>query len=130
MATRKNNAPSGAPSPSPAEAAERRRRHSAHPAPCFHELENDLPIAGTPAPRPCPFSGSRDDISVVLERRSDSAGGSYVCAHVQCDHCGCEAGYAASIDDSVAEAIEAGEGSGPYCTVMAATRRWNERRGS
>lgn len=25
---------------------------------CFHDNENDLPIAGTPAPLPCPFCGA------------------------------------------------------------------------
>lgn len=98
--------------------------------PCFYTNADDLPIRGTPAPLPCPFCGASDQISVVIERRSDNAGVAYVYVHIQCDACGCEAAGASSTDEDVTEAIEAGVGSGPYCATLEAAKRWNERKGS
>ncbi len=84
--------------------------------------------AGTPAPLPCPFCGGRDDVvSVVIERMADTGS---VRAYIQCEGCGCQSAFAMDNDEEVVEAVRPGVGSGPYCTVLEAAKRWNARAGS
>jgi hypothetical protein len=78
----------------------------------FCELERDLPIAGTPAPKPCPFCGVTD-VSIEFTN------GEYPSAYVQCDHCGVEGAHAGE--------DEGREGS--YALALEAARLWNERKG-
>lgn len=85
----------------------------------FHEKETDLPIAGTPAPVPCPFCGAQGDDIVIVLQSGDGAVADAVC--VECCHCGVEAAYA-STDE------EQGLVTRMDC-VMEATRLWNTRSG-
>ncbi|MGH8209300.1 MAG: hypothetical protein ACREU6_06815 [Steroidobacteraceae bacterium] len=54
----------------------------------FYECQYGIPIAGTPKPLPCPFCGDDECISIVFGHN-----GSGPMAHVECGHCGAEAGY-------------------------------------
>lgn len=89
-------------------------RADSRSAPCdksahFCDLERDLPIAGTPAPKPCPFCGVTD---VAIKFNSE-----HPLALVQCQNCGVEGPYGRSEDDD------------SYGRALEAARLWNERNG-
>lgn len=79
----------------------------------FCDSDRDLPIAGTPAPKPCPFCGVAD-CSIVFGEVQENGSQS---AHVECDHCGAEAPYGVA------------EGGSSYDLALSAARMWNERKG-
>jgi hypothetical protein len=87
----------------------------------FRENDRDLPIAGTPPPKPCPFCGMTDCSIVFTEATGN---GDRRSAFVQCDHCGMETGHV----------CKGGPASGPpdsssYALAREAARLWNDRKG-
>jgi predicted RNA-binding Zn-ribbon protein involved in translation (DUF1610 family) len=80
----------------------------------FCEIDRDLPIAGTPAPKPCPFCG-KVDCSIVFNDDPK-----YPSAHVECDNCGVEGPSSGDEDDKARH--------GSYWRASEAARLWNERK--
>jgi hypothetical protein len=79
----------------------------------FCEIDRDLPIAGTPAPKPCPFCGKTDVAILFGDRESPHA-------HVECQHCGAEAPFACETED--------GKVKGSFGLALEAARLWNDRK--
>lgn len=87
----------------------------------FCDSDRNMPIAGTPRPKPCPFCGKGDSISVVIEDElKDHEGKAYTRVHVDCGVCGAESPAALS-------SVEAD--SSTYGLVLAAVRYWQCRGG-
>lgn len=84
----------------------------------FCENDRDLPIAGTPAPKPCPFCGGTD-CSVVFRSDADNTGSAYTMTHVQCETCGAEAGYVSDRDAGFTTS---------YDLALESARIWNSRK--
>lgn len=81
---------------------------------CFTDFDYGLPIAGTPAPLPCPFCGSDEDMGIILK-----AGGKDAVAYVECGHCG--------IDGPMANCDDERPFTSYHDLVKTAARFWNTR---
>ncbi|MEJ1960724.1 MAG: Lar family restriction alleviation protein [Gammaproteobacteria bacterium] len=79
----------------------------------FCDADLNMPIAGTPRPKPCPFCGEDDSISLVIKELTQ--------VHVECSSCGAQA-PAVSSDD------QEDDGS-TYSLVLKAAKQWNTRNG-
>ena len=84
----------------------------------FCEADRHLPIAGTPAPEPCPFCGVTD-VSIVFTDSDERS----AAAHVECANCGAEAPYACEDPEDTTK-------RGSYWLAMEAARVWNTRGGA
>ncbi|MBX5459730.1 MAG: hypothetical protein IRZ28_01455 [Steroidobacteraceae bacterium] len=82
----------------------------------FYDYKHELPIAKTPAPKPCPFCGVTD-VAIYFDVGEHSS------AHAQCENCGTEAPFAC--EDHQDEAKR-----GNYWLAMEAARIWNTRGGA
>src|SRR5262245_19723224 len=83
---------------------------------CFRLDEPSVPIAGTPAPLPCPFCDGTDSARIVVEYPD---GGGYR-AHAECIKCGAE---------TCGVSTEDGTGfTRCHEVVYEAARLWNVRR--
>lgn len=79
---------------------------------CVRMGGDEIPIAGTERPLPCPFCGSSDDVIVVIDNERPRV-------HVECGVCGAESS-AAHLSEKVTTA---------YGLILEATRWWNARNG-
>lgn len=82
----------------------------AHPLP-------DLPLAGAPRPKPCPFCGKDKSIQIEFRPAKDGRERSVVC---WCQVCGTESPSAHPHD----------VGESDYELALKATEYWNTRKGA
>ena len=85
--------------------------------------ENNLPVAGLPEPRPCPFCSNTDDLKINLKRQETEGGDTCWSATIWCQACGGESGQ---VTDAEASSTDAHH-SVQFRTVLEAAHRWNRR---
>lgn len=90
-------------------------RTTPQPPACFYLGEPALPIAGTPAPLPCPFCGEVQLVAIHLEYKDAGE----MRAHAECSNCGAETcGVSTGPDLGFLDS---------YSIFCEAARLWNER---
>ena len=105
------------------------RKSQRPPPPAYFYTEKvQLPIAGLPAAKPCPFCNSNECIVIQVEEKGDDKR-LWIQARAECWSCGCVAGESTSNDPEVKRRSAATRGmeSLAYFTAMEVAERWNRR---